>query len=98
MKTQINEIKRMQQLAGLLNENQTLADINPSELGSIMNIPKEWEFKDLKVIEGPFTEKHPEYKDADAAFISYDNKEELVMVEFENGKSAKLYPKELQIK
>jgi hypothetical protein len=98
MKTQLNEIKRMQQLAGLLNENQTLADINPSELGSIMNIPKEWEFKDLKVIEGPFTEKYPEYKNADAVFISYDNKEELVMVEFENGKSAKLYPKELQIK
>ena len=97
------EFRRMQLLAGLitesqLNENQTLADVDPSKLGTLMNKPKEWEFKDLKVIEGPFTKKHPEYKDADAIFLFYDNRAKLVGVEFEDGKSANLSPSELQVK
>ena len=32
MKTQINEIKRMQQLAGLINENQEINEIKKSEV------------------------------------------------------------------
>jgi len=101
----INEVRQLQKIAGILKESEineegsgTLADINPEELGTMMNKPKEWEYKDLVVLDGEFTKKHPNYKDKDAVFLFYDNREKLVAVEFEDGKSANLNPNELKIK
>ena len=106
MKQQISEVKRLQKIAGIIKETEikeekdsaTLADVNPEELGTMMNKPKEWQYKDLVVLNGEFTKKYPDYKGKDAVFLFYDNREKLVAVEFEDGKSANLNPSELKIK
>jgi hypothetical protein len=63
----------------------------------MFNVSKEWEYKDLKVLDGEFTKKHPKYKNAECIFLAYDSREDLISVEFEDEKSAKLHPKELKL-
>jgi hypothetical protein len=101
MKKQIlnEEFRRMQKLAGILTESQlnesdvpTLADILKTK-GSLDHLKAMY----LKIIDGPFVEKNPDYKDKECTFLFYDAREGLVGVDLEDGKSVNLYPKELRI-
>jgi hypothetical protein len=99
MKKQIlnEEFRRMQKLAGILTESQlnesdvtTLADILKTK-GSLDHLKAMY----LKIIDGPFVEKNPDYKDKGCTFLFYDARQGLVGVELEDKKSVNLYPKEL---
>lgn len=91
------EFFRMQHLAGIIIESQlnesdvtTLADILKTK-GSLDHLKSMY----LKIIDGPFVEKNPTYKDKGCTFLFYDAREGLVGVELEDKKSVNLYPKEL---
>ena len=99
MKKQIlnEEFRRMQKLAGILTESQlnesdvtTLADILKTK-GSLDHLKAMY----LKIIDGPFIKKNPDYKDKGCTFLFYDARQGLVGVELEDKKSVNLYPKEL---
>jgi len=98
MKKQLNEeFRRMQKLAGIINENEekiTLADIL-TEKGKLDQLKGTY----LKIIEGPFTDKpeNEKYLNKGCKFLFYDARTGLVGVELEDKKSVNLYPKELII-
>jgi len=91
------EFKRMQKLAGLINENDaqiTLADILTKK-GKLDQLKGTY----LKIIKGPFTDKpeNKEYLNKGCTFLFYDARNMLVGVDLEDGKSVNLFPKELII-
>jgi len=69
----INEVRRWQKLAGILNESKTLAEVPEDELGTIFDKPKQWVGKELTIIDGEFAKKYPAYKNTKATFVSYNN-------------------------
>ena len=51
----------------------------------------------LRVLNGPFTEKKPDYVDSAATFLFYNGREGMVGVELADGNNTNLYPKELKV-
>lgn len=74
------------------NKVTTLADILKNK-GTLNHLEGMY----LRILDGPFTEKRPEYKDKGCTLLFYDAREGLVGVKLEDGKGVNLYPKELRI-
>ena len=72
------------------NEKRTLEDIlrNKETLSHLKGLY-------VKVIDGPFTEEHPDYLGMGGTFLFWDARDGHVGVEFSDGNSARLYPYEL---
>jgi hypothetical protein len=97
------EFKRMQELAGIINESflneeeqTTLEDIL-NKKGNLDHIKNNTQIR-LKLIDGEFLRKNPEWKDQLVKFLFYDARTKLVGIELiGKGKSGNAYPKELVI-
>ena len=72
------------------NETRTLKDIlrNKETLSHLKSMY-------VKVLNGPFTEKYPEYLGMGGIVLFWDARDGFVGVELTDGKSANLYPHEL---
>lgn len=72
------------------NETRTLNDIlrNKETLSHLKGMY-------VKVLDGPFTEKYPEYLGMGGIVLFWDARDGFVGVELTDGKSANLYPHEL---
>ena len=84
-------------ISGMMGEAEavnTLADIlkNKGSLDHLKNIER----LRLKLIDGPFLQKNPNWKDKAVKFISYDAREGLALIDL-NGTTGFAYPKELVI-
>jgi len=97
------EFLRMQKLAGIITESH-LTEVEVTTLQDILNKKGSLDhFKNnarlrLKLIDGEFLKKNPDWKDKSLKFLFYDARTKMVGVELIGAnKSGNAYPKELVI-
>lgn len=81
----------------LINENVTTLNDILNNKGSLDHIKNNDQIR-LKLIDGPFLDKNPDWKNKLLKFLFYDARDGLVGVELiGHGKNGNAYPKELTI-